>query len=144
MKWDKNQKPMFVNIRFKTWNHRKTRIWNACRPWHTDWKLSTFRGLLTPSKAFCQFCVVYLSCGRNHLRIRQLLDGGDMVDTGRRRIVPKWVEVVFVVVLVVVLVDLVLVVLVLVERWRRSFGLRVVCYRYSPPSLMLKMRNEGG
>ena len=63
-----------------------------------------------------------------------------MVDTGRRRIVPKRVEVVFVVVLVEVLVVLV----VLVVRWRWSFGLGVVCYRYSPPSLMVKMRNEGG
>ena len=106
-------------------------------------KLSTFRGLLTPSKAFCQFCVVYLSCGRNQLRTRQLLNGGDMVDTGRRRIVPKRVEVVFVVVLVVVQVVLVVLVVVLVVRWRRSFGLGVGCYRYPPPSLMVKMRNEG-
>jgi len=49
------------------------------------------------------------------------------------------------VVLVVVLVVLVvLAVLVVLVRWERSFGLGVVCYRDPPPSLMVKMRNEGG
>jgi len=41
------------------------------------------------------------------------------------------------------LVVVVVVVAVVVVVRGGSFGLRVGCYRYPPPSLMVKMRNEG-
>ena len=88
------------------------------------WTIFTCRGLLTPSKAFGKFCMVYLAVW-DHVWFVQLLDCGETVlaDSGWCRIDPKSVEVVVVVV----------VVRLRLRRWG-AFG--VVGYRYSPPSLM--------
>ena len=88
------------------------------------WTIFTCRGLLTPSKAFGKFCMVYLAVW-DHVWFVQLLDCGETVlaDSGWCRIDPKSVEVVVVVV----------VVRLRLRKWG-AFG--VVGYRYSPPSLM--------